>query len=242
MSNAGRAPGSAITGGVLPHPADATGPPPRPADGPAPGSGAGPAGRPTRRRGEALTRAIYRAAFEELARHGYDALAFDKLAPRAGTGKSVLYRRWSSPAELLLDAMKDPVEGFADAPVPDTGTLRGDLLALLRGLARVLDEPRGRAIIPLLTDRGRPPELHDAVRSLVIVRHQDIVIGRLRAAAERGEADPAAVTPLVASVGPRMILGETMHKGHVSEEDVVAVVDDVLLPLTAPRHPRGPNP
>ncbi|WP_326643646.1 TetR/AcrR family transcriptional regulator [Nonomuraea fuscirosea] len=219
---------------MLPHPADSADSPPRPA--------ADSAGRSTRRRGEALTRAIYRAAFEELARHGYDALAFDKLAPRAGTGKSVLYRRWPGPAELLLDAMNDPVEGFADSPVPDTGTLRGDLLALLGGLARVLDEPRGRAIIPLLTDRGRPPQLHDAVRTLVIVPHQDILIGRLRAAAERGEADPAAVTPLIASVGPRLILTETMQKGHVSEEDVVAVVDDVLLPLTAPRHPAGPNP
>ncbi|MFD0656660.1 TetR/AcrR family transcriptional regulator [Thermocatellispora tengchongensis] len=184
----------------------------------------------------ALTRAIYRAAFEELAENGFDALAFDKLAPRAETGKSVLYRRWSTPYELLLEALNDPVEGFGDPPDPDTGTLRGDLLALLEGLARVLDEPRGKALIPLLTDRGRPPELHTAARERVITPHQKILIGRLRAAAERGEADPASVTPLVASVGPRMILFESMDKGHVTRQDVVAIVDHVLLPLTAPRH------
>jgi AcrR family transcriptional regulator len=192
-------------------------------------------GKPTRRRGTELTQAIYRAAFEELARHGFGALAFDKLAPRAETGKSVLYRRWSTPSELLLAALNDPVEGFGDPPVPDTGTLRGDLLALLQGLARVLDEPRGKALVPLMTGRGRPPELYSAVRELVFTPHKDILVGRLRAAADRGEADPASVTPLVASVGPRMVLAESMDKGHVSEADVVAIVDHVLLPLTAPR-------
>ncbi|MEV5414508.1 TetR/AcrR family transcriptional regulator [Thermopolyspora sp. NPDC052614] len=193
------------------------------------------AGTTTRRRGPALTRAIYRVAFEELARHGFDALAFDKLARRAQTGKSVLYRRWSTPAELLLAALTDPVEGFGDPPTPDTGTLRGDLRTLLGNLARVLDEPRGKALILLMTDRGRPPELVSTVRERVILPNQTILIGCLRAAAARGEADPACVTPLVASVGPRMILTESMDKGHVTGDDVAAIVDQVLLPLTAPR-------
>ncbi|MFC4120421.1 TetR/AcrR family transcriptional regulator [Nonomuraea zeae] len=192
-------------------------------------------GKATRRRGTALNRAIYRAAFEELARDGFDALAFDKLAPRAETGKSVLYRRWSTPSELLLAALNDPVEGFGDPCAPDTGTLRGDLLALLEALAQVLDEPRGQALIPLMTGRGRPPELAGAIRELVFIPHRDILVGCLRAAADRGEADPASVTPLVASVGPRMVLAESMDKGHVTKADVAAIVDHVLLPLAAPR-------
>ncbi|MEV4569070.1 TetR/AcrR family transcriptional regulator [Nonomuraea sp. NPDC049419] len=189
----------------------------------------------TRRRGSELTRAIYQAAFEALAEQGFGALAFDKLAPRAGTGKSVLYRRWSSPDELLLAALRDPVVGFGEQHVPDTGSLRGDLLELLNRFAAVLSEPRGRALHQLLNDRGRPPRLAAAIKELVIVPHRDTLLGCLRAAAERGEADPARVTPLVASVGPRMLLGESADKGYVTAEDVVTLVDEILLPLAAPR-------
>ncbi|MFB6437892.1 TetR/AcrR family transcriptional regulator [Streptomyces sp. NPDC056411] len=194
-----------------------------------------PAGKSSRRRGSALTRAIYEATFEELADVDFEGLAFDKIAARAGTGKSALYRRWSTPAELVLAALADPVAGFGTPVAPETGTLRGDLIVMLDAFARVLDEPRGRALVPLLTQRTRHPELFTQVQRLVTLPHQEILLRMLRLAVDRGEADPRCVTPRVASVGPRMIFAEAMARGTAPEREVRAIVDEVLLPLMAPR-------
>jgi AcrR family transcriptional regulator len=190
---------------------------------------------PTRRRGEALTGAIYRTVLEELARTSFAELTFDKIAPLAGTGKAALYRRWSTPAELVLAALTDPATGFGDPPAPPgTGSLRGDLLALLGRFVRALDEPHGRALRPLLAHRHRHPELFEQVYRLVIVPHQEILLTVLRAAVERGEAGPGSLTPRVVSVGPRLILAEAWEGGRVDDDEVAAIVDEVLLPLVRP--------
>ncbi|GAA0359105.1 TetR/AcrR family transcriptional regulator [Actinoallomurus spadix] len=195
--------------------------------------------RATRRRGEALTRAIYQATLNELARTSFEELSFDKIAPLAGTGKSALYRRWATPEELVIAALTDPSTGFGDPVAPDTGSLRGDLIALLGRFAGVLDEPRGRALRPLLTQRARHPEVFEEVRRLVILPNQRILLAVLQAAADRGEAAPQCVTPRVASVGPRLIMAEFLEKGTVGRADVQSIVDEVLMPLTAPRPDTG---
>jgi AcrR family transcriptional regulator len=188
-----------------------------------------------RRRGAELTRAIYQATLEELARTSFEELAFDKIAPLAGTGKSALYRRWSTPEQLVLAALTDPSTGFGEPTAPGTGSLREDLTTLLGGFARVLDEPRGRALRPLLIQRARHPELFDEVRRRVVLPHQRLLLAVLKAAVDRGEADARCVTPLVASVGPRLVIADSLERGTVSQARVRAIVDEVLLPLAAPR-------
>ncbi|WP_335972413.1 TetR/AcrR family transcriptional regulator [Streptomyces sp. CA2R106] len=200
-------------------------PTPPPAGGRAPG---------TRRRGAELTRAIYRATLEELAASSFEELSFEKIAPRAGTGKSVLYRRWSTTAELVLDALKDEDAGLGRLTAPDTGTLRGDLLFLLTRFARVLDEPRGRALRPLLTQRPRHPELFGQIMDQVVLPHRALLLDCIRAAVDRGQAAPERATVRTASVGPRLIVAESIDRGSVPDEEVRAVVDEVLLPLLAP--------
>ncbi|CAM3528740.1 TetR-like C-terminal domain-containing protein [Kibdelosporangium persicum] len=192
-------------------------------------------GSGTRRRGEALTGAIGLATLEELARTSFEELSFDKIAAAAGTGKAALYRRWSTPAELVLAALTDPATGFGDVPAaPRTGTLRADLIALLTRLARALEEPRGRALRPLIAHRHRHPELFEHVHRLVIRPHLEVLLTVLREAAERGEAAPERVTERVASVGPRMITLEAWECDQMDPREVEAVVDEVLLPLVQP--------
>jgi AcrR family transcriptional regulator len=175
----------------------------------------------TRRRGDDLVRAIYASTLVELAGSSFEELSFEKIALRARTGKAALYRRWSSPADLVLAALADPVAGFAETPPPRTGSLRGDLLVLLGGLARVLDEPHGRALLQLITQRQRHPELFERVRDLVLRPRQDLILELL------GEAG----TALIAAVGPRLVLVQHIESGSVGEAEVAAIVDEVLLPL-----------
>ncbi|MEU1050230.1 TetR/AcrR family transcriptional regulator [Streptomyces sp. NPDC005897] len=187
--------------------------------------------RPMRRRGAELTRAIYEATLRELAETSFEELSFESVASAAGTGKSVLYRRWSTPAELVLAALKDYEVGLAKPVVPDTGTLRGDLIVLLSTLARVLDEPRGRALWPLLVQRARHPELFQQIMDQVSHPHRVALFECIRGFADQGQVSPARATARIAAVGPRLIIAEYLETGNVSRDDVVSVVDEVLLPL-----------
>jgi AcrR family transcriptional regulator len=189
-----------------------------------------------RRRGALLTSAIYRATLDELAETGFDKLSFDKIAASAGTGKASLYRRWATPAELVLEALTDPLSGFGGIPVPRTGSLRGDLVFLLGGFARIMErEPRGRALFPLITQRERHPELYASLRRMLLDPGQQRILDVLRAAAARSEVDPAAVTPRIAAVGPRLVLAELMEHGTVAPTEVEAIVDEVLIPVLVRR-------
>src|SRR5262245_21763190 len=89
------------------------------------------AGVPQRRRGAALENALLDAAWDELAEKGYAGLTIESVAERAQTSRAVLYRRWPTKPELVRAAVgharqKEPVE------VPDTGSLREDVVELLR--------------------------------------------------------------------------------------------------------------
>jgi AcrR family transcriptional regulator len=175
----------------------------------------------TRRRGDDLVRAIYSSTLAELAESSFEELSFEKIALRAHTGKAALYRRWSTTAELVLAALTDPAAGFGETPPPRTGSLRGDLMVLLGGFARVLDEPHGRALVQLITQRQRHPALFDRVRDLVLRPRHELILELL------GEAGTARL----AAVGPRLVLVEHVESGSVSEAEVAAIVDEVLLPL-----------
>src|ERR1700709_873862 len=76
---------------------------------------------------------ILDAAIEVLAETGYDGMTIDMVAARAKAGKATVYRRWSSKAELVIDAVACMKSADVDpATLPDTGTLRGDLVAMIK--------------------------------------------------------------------------------------------------------------
>ena len=76
---------------------------------------------------------ILDAAIDVLAETGYDGMTIDMVAARAKAGKATIYRRWTSKAELVLDAVACMKAGDLDPEhLPDTGTLRGDLVAMIK--------------------------------------------------------------------------------------------------------------
>src|SRR5580692_10112751 len=76
--------------------------------------------------------ALREAALELLTEIGYDRLTIEAVASRARASKTTIYRRWTGKAELVVDALN----GLrSTAPVPDTGSLRGDLEAIARSAA-----------------------------------------------------------------------------------------------------------
>ena len=89
----------------------------------------------TRRRGDTLTESIYQAVEDIIKTEGYTNLTFQKIAQAARTSRTVLYRRWETPLELIHDLVVEKLlhalgGEFIDM-LEDTGSLRGDLLRLL---------------------------------------------------------------------------------------------------------------
>jgi AcrR family transcriptional regulator len=85
----------------------------------------------TRRHGKALERALLDAAWDEMVEGGYAAFTMDAVAARADTSRPVLYRRWSDKHELVRAAVVHALDRDV-ITIPDTGSLRGDTIALMK--------------------------------------------------------------------------------------------------------------
>jgi AcrR family transcriptional regulator len=190
----------------------------------------------TRRRGAALEEAILRAAVDELTESGYAGLTMDKVAARAGTNKNAIYRRWPNRLELGIAAYRQLT---TTVPLPDTGSLRGDALELLRQANRYWSSPLGGILRELLSAAGGAAEL--------LARLQDqsgdaaaapwlTILGR---AIARGEVAPEALHPRVATVAIVLLRNEFVVRGVPAAPDdvLVEIVDEVYLPLVRRRGP-----
>ena len=189
--------------------------------------------RATRRRGDALVEAIYAAVLDELAAEGYAGLSIERVAERAKTGKASIYRRWPTRLELVLETL-DHTMPAADSP-PDTGRVRDDLLEVLRRIAETMNSRVGDAARACMVNAGVDDELGMAVRERLLPPRKAMVVEILRRGAERGEVRPGAVSERIAETGPMLLHGEVVQRGTpIADESVVAIVDEVLMPLLRP--------
>jgi AcrR family transcriptional regulator len=189
------------------------------------GEGGGQRGRP---RSQEADRAILTATVELLATKGLAAMSIEEVAARAGVGKATIYRRWSSKGLLALDAF---VASFREQqPQPDTGTLRGDLIAALRAWVRAVTRTQmGPMLTGLIAEAQHDTELRAAWRDRVIepLRSQHRIM--LDRAVARGEIPPSVDREVVLD----LFFGAAQHRlllGHLPlTDDFVREVVDVIL-------------
>lgn len=183
----------------------------------------------TRRRGAVLENAIYSAVLAELIEHGPGGLSMERVADRARTGKSSVYRRWPSKESLMLDTLRHTLPSVG-AP-PDTGSLRSDLMCMLRRMARVMQEPAGQAVRILIAEGQGQPGLVKAVDEHVIQPRIERILGVLRRAVQPNTEDPRDPIRLVACVGPALIIHELLLTGQpTSEDEISSIIDYIILP------------
>lgn len=182
-------------------------------------------GRP---RSEKARHAILDAAAELLLLRGLSAVSMDAVAERAGVSKATIYRWWPSKEMLALDALLD--WAAASAPTRDTGSLRGDVLALIRPWVReITRRPFGRVIAAFVSEAQSDPEFADAYRTRFVEPRRDAMRAVFARAAERGEVP----TDLDVEVALDLIYGAVYHRllhGHAKLTDRFArdVVDLAL--------------
>jgi AcrR family transcriptional regulator len=184
-----------------------------------------------RRRGEELEAALLGAAWEELVAAGFARLTMESVAARAKTGVAVLYRRWPRKDDLVLAAIRHygsthPVE------IPDTGSLRGDLIELLgnfSGMRVSFAATVSAAFSGLLASSGLTPA---QVREQIL-GGRPLTSDRIFARAhERGEIDLSRVPPAVLTMPFDLIRHDMlMTFSPIPPERVRAVVDDLFMPL-----------
>jgi AcrR family transcriptional regulator len=185
------------------------------------------AGRGRPRSAEA-DRAILAATLDLLGSRGLAAMSIEEIAARAGVGKATIYRRWPSKGLLALDAF---VTSFQEQqPLPDTGTLRGDLVAALTAWVRAVTQTSmGPMLTGLIAEAQHDPSLRAAWRERVLepLRTQHRVM--LDRAIARGEI-PATVDQEVVL---DLFFGAAQHRlllGHLPlTDDFIRSVVDVIL-------------
>jgi AcrR family transcriptional regulator len=97
-------------------------------------------------------------ALDEYGERGFDGMSVDAVATRAGVSKATIYRRFDSKLDLVKGAMYE--SAGARKPIPDTGSLVGDLHALLTNLIELTQDPTlGCNVRMMVADGVRNPEL-----------------------------------------------------------------------------------
>jgi AcrR family transcriptional regulator len=184
--------------------------------------------RPGRPRSEKARRAILQAAADLLLDQGLARVSMDAVAERAGVSKATIYRWWPSKERLALEAL---LEWAATGGAPrDTGSLRGDLLALVRPWVReIRRRPFGRVIAALITQAQSDPQFAQVYRTHFVEQRRE----PMRAAFERAIARREVSEDLDVEVALDIVYGPLYHRllhGHAPLTDRFAVdVIDLAL-------------
>ena len=186
----------------------------------------------TRRRGAALESALLDAAWAELQDVGYARLTMEGVADRASTSRAVIYRRWSSRHELVIAALGHQ-QPIGRGRIPDTGSLREDLLTIMRRAARRISDIGPSTVTGLLNDLTADDASHEIIDQLA--RGGGEAVQQILAqAAARGEAREN-VPGRVARLPIDLIRHELIltHRAPTSET-LEEIVDEIFLPLVKP--------
>jgi len=198
--------------------------------------------RPGRPRDPRSYQAILEATVGLLLDVGYLRFAIEGVASRAGVGKGTIYRHWSSRGALVVEAITSPACETATGgrwsmrpgPLPETGSLRGDLLAFLEALAPPLTDPPAKEIMPgLAADLTRNPELAETVRARIIEPQRRALAQLIRRAVAAGQARRGLDVNLLCET----LLGPVCYRaylvGQPVDHDMLVRLVDQLLPSIA---------
>jgi AcrR family transcriptional regulator len=173
---------------------------------------------------------ILDAALEVLAETGYDGMTIDMVAARARAGKATLYRRWPSKGELVIDAVACMKQN--DTPsLPDTGTLRGDLVAMIKPHSIEDAGKKLQIMTGLVSMLSRAPELAEAANAAIIEPRARINRILFQRAIDRGEISAECDVETLSLVSPSMAVYRVMVlQKPVDRKFLLSIIDGVILP------------
>jgi AcrR family transcriptional regulator len=175
---------------------------------------------------------ILAAALDVLAETGYDGMTIDMVAARAKAGKATLYRRWPSKPDLVLDAVACLKSKDLDLDaLPDTGTLRGDLIAMVKSPSIRDSERKLKIMAGIVSMIARDPELADAARAALIEPRAAANRVFFQRAIDRGEIAADADIERLCMIGPAMVSYRVLMLRKPADRDfMIDTIDRIILP------------
>jgi AcrR family transcriptional regulator len=167
--------------------------------------------------------AAIRATVETLITVGIDGLSVAEVARRAGVHETSIYRRWGSKESLLLDSLLSHLQ--LQVPEPDTGSLRGDLLALFECIAEFMSSPLGQTLLREAARHDMPQ--YESVRDAFWAARLSVGSAVLHRAQARGEVR-RGVNHRIAL---EMIVGLLTHRLLMSREQVDREILETTIDL-----------
>lgn len=181
---------------------------------------------PGRPRSREATEAILAAVIDLLADGGFEAVTMERVAARAGVGKTTIYRRWSSKESLLRAAVVSVVRGTA---IPNTGRVREDLLALERDAVSAYRGKPGRLLPGLVSAMAHDPALAATVRDDLLRSRRAALRTVLRRGVERGELRSGMDLELALDCLSGPLFHRLLITGGSLDDDVAEGVVEVVL-------------
>lgn len=188
-----------------------------------------------RLRDPGVDEAILAAAVDLLAEAGYARLTMDQVAARAGVGKASIYLRWPNKVALVAKAIQHRSAVVPD--VPDTGSLREDMLAFLRALLRAKSAAE-RAVAAVTGEIASNPELRKAWRQSVAGTLSACVRVIVEHAIERGELPAASDVELLSMLPLTLLQNWRLEHGQGPDD---AVVERIVAQFYTPAPRRAPG-
>jgi AcrR family transcriptional regulator len=190
-----------------------------------------------RRRGDELDAAIQDAVLKLLATNGPAGVTMEAVAAAARTSKPVLYRRWPDSGSLLRDTLLRTAT--AAIPHEDTGSYRGDMLAILRGWAALFSGAAAPAVQALISAMAHDQELAAAFREDVIGWRKKEMAALLSRGTARGDVRADVPVEIARELGQSVLWHRLLVTGDPIDDDlVVQLVDEVLVPFVSPKPDR----
>lgn len=187
--------------------------------------------RPGRRRDPSRDASMLEATLLLLAESGYGGLTIDKVAARVGAARATVYRRWPTKADLVLDAVAHLSRGdVALDALPDTGSLRGDLVAMVLPPSEEDERFRMRVLAAVASlSFVEDPRLGEAAVEAGLRPWTAAIEALIRRALDRGEfpsGDVAALAPVI----PMACLARAVMHQPITREFSLMMIDKVLVP------------
>jgi AcrR family transcriptional regulator len=173
---------------------------------------------------------IRAAILRLLAEVGYGALTMDAVASEAGVGKATIYRRWRTKEDLVVDTISEL--NRAEATLPDTGSVEGDLREVMYRMVSMITGPTGAATLALLSTIPHQPALAEAFRNGPLAVWRNTLEQVWRRAEERGEVRSGLHRSTVAESTSALMVQRWLLTGEpVDEAYADEVLQTVVLPL-----------
>jgi AcrR family transcriptional regulator len=175
-------------------------------------------------RGESVVRDVLDAVRDEIAQVGFGAMRIESVALRAEVAKTTIYRRWPKKEDLLFELLQSMMCGSKE--VPETGSLREDLLASARHLRSIMTSTDGQAIARMMMAERSDPSVRGVLER---IREEKMHVPRkiVERARERGEIDPSVDAELLLTT----LAGSIHHRVFIRSEEPSDVYLEALVDL-----------